>query len=683
MARKDNRRGDLAGNTASDEFGYYVPKKHWGSRLAPYASEWAGWAVSWPVAFGAHEWVGTDPVTLPWASAGLSLLGAGLTALTWRCAKARAAITRQFATATTGITAAWMVTSTIEGPTGSPLLELWAFGGAGVALAWSIHKALKRGGDEQGQDALFEKVQLAGVRSKSVEVAPNKVTTQLQLPKGEMEVSDVQKAKHRIAGFFGLGKSAVRVTENPDDTSQATMTIVPNDVLKKPSSWPGPSSPGGSITEALIPGLYEDAESVQLFLPGDRDTHRNATHFAVIGMNGSGKSHGAKLGWTEILTRRDAGLVVLDPSKGEQSVSFLGDAPYKVVTGVKDCRKTVKKLPNLITERASQLGKWGYDQWVPEAFELHGLPYLVVWIEEAPRVLEDAKTLTRIAQEARSAGISLVLSLQKPSFRQMNTDIRSQLGGVWCFGVNDLDDAAYLLSEDSIEGGARPDQWKNRRPGCDYLEGPGIDETRFTTPARTFDAADEDLAADIAAHEDIRPGVHPIDAKGLELAADAESPTTTTPAASVVDEFDDEDDDGLGSLADLDPLEAEDFDDEDLPEVPDNPEPDLNTDDEDELPEDTALVQFAQTRPTREEALRMLRTHITELAQAGTTEFTIRDLPDPQKTYGRGRSWLSGELDKLAGPGGLLARAGERDRATAYRLRHTQALTDTHDDYAA
>lgn len=678
MARKDKRGGDLAGNTAASEFGYYVPKRHWGSRLAPYASEWAGWAASWPVAFGAHEWLGTDPGTLPWASAGLSLLGAGLTALTWQCAKARAAITRQFATATTGITSAWMVTSTIEGPTGSPLLELWAFGGASVALAWSIHKALKRGGDEEGRDALFDKVELAGVRSKSVEVAPNKVTTQLQLPKGEMEVSDVQKAKHRIAGMFGLGKSAVRVTENPDDVSQATMTIVPHDVLKKPSVWPGPSSPGGSITEALVVGEYEDAVLVQMFLPGDKATHRNATHYGVIGMNGSGKSHGAKICWTEILTRRDAGLVVLDPSKGEQTVGFLGDAPYKVVTGPGNCRKAAKKLPNLITERASQLGQWGYDQWVPEVFDEHGLPYLVVWVEEAPKVLEDAKTLTRIAQEARSAGISIVLSLQKPSFRQMNTDIRSQLGGVWCFGVNDLDDAAYLLSEESIEAGARPDQWKNRRPGCHYLEGPGIDEARFTTPARTFDGTDEALSTEITAHADVRPGVHPIDAAGLDLTTTAteEQPNSSTD----IDEDDEED--LLDALDDLDPSEVEDFDD-DPPEVPPNPEPELNPDDENELPQDSDVVDFEPARPTRKEALAMLRSRIDELSRQGTVEFTVRDFPQPERLYGRGRSWVSGELDKLAGPGGPLARVGERDRATVYRARHTGADTATPDDYAA
>lgn len=676
MARNNNRGGgDLAGNTAANEFGYYVPKRHWGSRLAPYASEWAGWAASWPVAYGAHEWLGTDPATLPWASAGLSLLGAGLTALTWQCSRARAAITRQFATATTGITSAWMVTSTIAGPTGSPLLELWAFGGSGVALAWSIHKALKRGGDEEGRDALFDKVELAGVRSKSIEVAPNKVTSQLQLPKGEMEVSDVQKAKHRIAGLFGLGKSAVRVTEDPDDVSQATMTIVPNDVLKKPSSWPGPSSSGGSIVEPLVVGQYEDTEPVQMFLPGEPESHRNATHYAVIGMNGSGKSHGAKMSWTEILTRRDGGLVVLDPSKGEQTVGFLGDAPYKVVTGAQNCRKTAKKLPKLISDRASQLGKWGYDQWVPEVFEKHGLPYLVVWVEEAPKVLQDAKTLTQIAQEARSAGISLVLSLQKPSFRQMNTDIRSQLGGVWCFGVSDLDDAAYLLSEESIEAGARPDQWKNRRPGCHYLEGPGIAEDRFTTPGRTFDGDDQTLADAIAEHADIRPGVHPIDAAGLGLDTEPTDGPETAAHADEADDVDDDEDDLLDSLADLDPEEAEDFDDE-PPEVPENPEPELAADDENELPTDTATVTLEPARPPREEALRRLRARIDELVDQGATEFTVRDFPEPDRTYGRGRSWVSGELDKLAGPGGLLTRSGERDRATVYRARAPHTDTD-------
>ncbi|MEV0089126.1 hypothetical protein [Saccharopolyspora sp. NPDC050642] len=663
MAGKNNRdHGDLAVPGSGQGFAYYTPRKHWASRLAPYASEWAGFAATWPAAWGLHEWMAAEPTAMPWASAGLTLLGTGLTAVTWKCSKARAAVTRMFATATTGITAAWMTVATIAGPAGSPLLEFWAIGGAGVALAWSIHKTLKRGGDgEEAGGGLFEQVRLAGVTAKQIETHPNKVTAQLQLPAGEMEVSDVQKATGRIASLFRLGKGSVRITENPDDTSQATMTVVPTDVLKTPTPWPGPSASGGSIMDPLVVGVYEDTEPVRIYLPGDKSTGRNATHYGVMGMNGSGKTHGAKESWTEVLTRRDAGLIVLDPVKGEQTVGFLGDAPYKVVTGDKQCRRFIKRLPALVADRASQLGQWGYDQWVPEAFELHGLPYLVVWVEEAPRVLEDAKTTIRLAQEARSAGISLVFSLQKASYKNMPTDVRSQLGGVWCFGVSDIEDAAFLLDEDVIEAGAQPDRWKNRRPGCHYLEGPGIPEDRYTTPGRTHTHTDDELAAVIADHADIRPAHHPIDARHLDLTAPATTNPTMVASATEIEPTDD-----FESLADLDPTDAEDFDDEPLP-VPGLIDDGLEIDDEHELPADPIAVAFPEGRPTRKEALAELRTHIEELTAGGTTTFTVRAFSNPEATYGRGRSWVSGELDKLAGQG-VLVRVGEDDRATVYRL---------------
>jgi hypothetical protein len=476
-----------------------------------------------------HLWLGRS-ATLPWTTSGLALLGAALTALTWRAASARSGITRAHATLTTAIASVWLIAATITGPFTPILLQSWVFLGAALSLSWNIRRALRNSGEDEG-GSLFDKVRLAKVQVKAIDTAQNKVTARLQLPPGETTVEDVQKATDRLAGGLRLHKGAVRVTGDPDDLSQAQMTITPVDMLRHPQPWPGPSAAGGSIAAPIVTGLYEDAEPVALFLPGDKATHRNTTHLGVMGMNGSGKTAFGKLSWTEILTRRDVCLIVLDPSKGEQSVGFLSGKAHLVI-GEKACRAFAKRLPAAITAHASQLGRWGFDQWTPEVFERHQLPFVVVWIEEAPRVLEDAALLTRIIQEARSAGIDLVLSLQKATYRQMPTDIRSQLGAVACFGVKELEDAAYLLSEDTIDAGARPDRWQNRRPGALYLEGPGIDEDRFAIPARTFTGQDAQLRADITACDELRAALHPITAAALGLPArpDALPSSTNTRA---------------------------------------------------------------------------------------------------------------------------------------------------------
>jgi uncharacterized protein DUF87 len=694
MGRRRHRGDEFAGSAATGEYGYRVPNGHWASRLAPYAGEWAGGLGLFGVSEACHLWLGHSPA-LPGITPVISLLGAGLSALTWRAGSSRSGITRAHATITTAAATTGLVSTVIAGMP-QPMVVAWVFGGGALCLSWNIRRALRNSGEEEGGGNLWEQVKLAKVRATAATTGPNKVTARLQLPAGgETSVEDVQKASDRIGQTFRLHKGAVRVVGDPDDLSQAEMTIVPIDVLRHPTPWPGPSSPGGSMVEGLVVGVYEDGEPQQLFLPADLSADRTiSTHIGVQGMTGSGKTRGAKLAWTEILTRRDGNLIVCDPSKGEQSVKFL-DGKAHLVIGAKQCKTFAKRLLEAITERTTQLGRWGYDQWTPEVFTQHGMPYLTVWIEEAPKVLQDAQTVTQIAQEARSAGISLILSLQKATYRQMPTDTRSQLGGTWCFGVKELEDAAYLLSEEAIDAGARPDRWKNRRPGCNYLEGIGIDEARAAVPGRTFDATDDELRAAITACDDIRPALWGPTATTLGL---PERPASLGGAAGPQDTDDSEDDDSEDNVRLIttarpagDAFDGDAFDDPDgdwdrmpldadtdeLAELPEDPEPGLEVEpdlDLDSLADDPDMP-LPQPKPTRRQAVAMVRSAIQELAARGQATFTVRDLPDPKTTLGRERSWLSTELAGFARDGELEV-AGQDGKATVYRIRaraHTRA----------
>ncbi|NKE63713.1 hypothetical protein FXN61_46180 [Lentzea sp. PSKA42] len=576
---KRSSRGDLAGT--GSEAGYYQPRNYWGSKVAPYGGQWAAMLIAWPAGALTHLMLADSP-HLPWITPVLALAGTVLAGVAYKAAGTRSGITRVHATITVAILTGWLVTCAITAPWRQPLVGIWLFGGATLALSWNIRRALRGGEESGGAGALFEKVKLAGVQAKAIDVAPNKVTAPLALPPGEVSVEEVQGAVDKIASALRLPKGSVRVVGDPDDTSQATMTIVPVDVLRHPQPWRGPSAPGGSIAEPIVPGVYEDNELQRMFFPGDKATQRQAATWIVQGMKGSGKTGGAKNCWTEMLTRRDNNLIVLDPSKGEQSVAFLGDST-SVVIGHKQCQQVMSRVPDVITDRATSLGRWGFDEWTPEVFERHGMPYLVIWVEESTRVLEDAATMTRIAQECRSAGISVVFSLQKASFRQMSTDVRSQIDGVWCFGVKDIDDAAFTLSEQVIDAGARPDKWQNRRVGCNYVEGPGIDEDRLPIPGRTFTATDEERAQVIDAHAGIRPELWAPTAKILGLPAKPTSQQggtvvpitahTSSVTAALADDWDN------GFLSDED--------DRTLLALPDDPEPDLEDLDPDaELPDD-------------------------------------------------------------------------------------------------
>lgn len=655
MGRRNGGRA-VTEHEQDKAFGYYVPRKYWASRLAPYAGEWAGAVAGWVAGAGTHLLV-ADSEVLPWVTPGLTLLGTGLAAVAWKAGAARGMVTRLHATAATALGGLWMTSCSIVAPWEQPMAGLYLYGGAAVALSFNIRRALNSGGDHDGAGGLFEKIKLAGVRTGPVAVSPNKVSVPLALPAGEVSIEDVQKHADKVAQVLGLHKGSVRIVGDPDNLSRGAMTIVPSDVLRHPQPWPGPSHPGGSIADPVVPGVYEDNEPQRLFFPGDKATQRQAMTLIVQGMKGSGKTGGAKNCWTEILTRRDVSLVVLDPSKGEQSVAFLGDSAH-VITGHQACKAFMGRMPDAITARASQLGKWGYDEWTPEVFTRHGMPYLVLWIEESTRVLEDAALMTRIAQECRSAGISPVFSLQKASFRQMNTDVRSQIDGVWCFGVKDIEDAAFTLSEEVIDAGARPDRWQNRRVGCNYLEAPGVEEERLVVPGRTFTGTDEQRAADIAAHAHLRPGLGALTATALGLPErPGGTPATTRGTVMTARTAMSADHSDLDSM----PLPADD----ELDALPVDHEPDLEVDPDAELPEDPDM-ELPGGRPTRKQALDMIRSAIGELAARGQESITVRDLPDPA-LLGRSRSWLSGVLVDFARQG-LLVETGTDGNATRYAL---------------
>ncbi|SDD94881.1 plasmid transfer protein TraB [Actinokineospora iranica] len=664
MGRRNGGRA-VTEHEQDKAFGYYVPRKYWASRLAPYAGEWAGVGAMWAAGAGTHL-LCADSTVLPWVTPGMTLLGTGLAAVAWKAGAARGMVTRLHATATTALGGLWMTACSIVAPWQQPMTGLCLYGGAAVALSWNIRRMLNSGGDNDGSGGLFDKIKLAGVHTGPSQVAPNKVTVPLALTAGETSVEDVQKNADKVAQVLRLPKGSVRIVGDPDDMSRATMNLVPTDVLRHTQPWPGPSHPGGSITDPIVPGIYEDTEPQRMFFPGDKATGRQAMTLIVQGMKGSGKTGGAKNCWTEILTRTDVNLIVLDPSKGEQSVAFLGEKTH-VVTGHQKCADLTGRVPDVITDRSTALGRWGYDEWTPEAFTRHGMPYLILWIEEATRVLEDAALMTRITQECRSAGISVVLSLQKASYRQMSTDVRSQVDGVWCFGVKDLEDAAFTLSEQVIDAGARPDRWQNRRVGCNYLEVPGVDEDRYPIPGRTFTGTDEQRAATIAAHDHIRPPLWAPTAKLLGLPTHPGTTTTTTTATTA---------NGATSMssgraddhADLDRLPLPANDDPDT--LPADPEPDLPADPDAELPDDPDMA-LPGGRPTRKQALAMVRDAIGELAAQGVTTFTIRDLPDPA-LVSRGRPWLSGVLSGFVRDG-LLAEAGTDGKATRYALAMSDA----------
>ncbi|MEU7524655.1 hypothetical protein AB0A74_02855 [Saccharothrix sp. NPDC042600] len=126
------------------------------------------------------------------------------------------------------------------------------------------------------------------------------------------------------------------------------------------------------------------------------------------------------------------------------------------------------------------------------------------------------------------------------------------------------------------------------------------------------------------------------------------------------------------------PVSLDDWDSRQLSDTEDRPvalpaehEPDVDIHPDAELPADPG-IDLPQGRPTRREARQILRTLVDRIVAQGRTEFTVRDFPDAEATFGRGRPWLSGELASLVRDG-VLEEVGTDGKATVYRPRARNA----------
>lgn len=490
----DSRKGDLRSTLKN-------PRSH----------PWLAVAAELPATLAAHHvWGGSAA-----AGVGLTLAAGTLTAATWWAGKGTTPDRRLHATLSTGAGSAYLILGTVTDPLSPGNLSLLVLGGVVAAGSWNIRQALRVNvdGTPNGKGAetgvLVQAVGNAklALRGKP-KVEPNKVTAPLQLAPGTTTAKELGNRVTNIAGELSVSPTSVRILEDPDHADRATLVVVPEDMLKKPTPWPGPSALGGSITEPVVPGVYEDGGKAVLWFPWAPG--RNATHFLVAGMNGSGKSAGLSVAVTDVLTRHDVIVWAVDPSKGLQTFApFLPHLDWCEMT-MAGGEAMIAALTSVITARANAMGEHGFKNWTPEVFDKLGMPYMVVWIEEAAKFFRDGAEMEGLVMEARSAGISVIISLQRPSASSMPTDVREQLGGVLCFGVKGSTTADMALPDDVRDAGARPEAWQNRRPGYAYLVAPGVDEERYPTPMRTYLIDDAQIEAALALVQ--RPSADPVTA---------------------------------------------------------------------------------------------------------------------------------------------------------------------------
>ncbi|MEU5821870.1 plasmid transfer protein TraB [Streptomyces sp. NPDC047803] len=654
MGQRMRNRGEYGHtNSGGGSVGAYLLH-----RVKPHLPPWLGVAGIGVAGSGAHlMWA--DSVG---AGVGLTLSAVALTGATWWAGRETSPQRRLHSAITVAAGSAWMTGAALAGPLAGNLPDAYLMGGAVLALSWNIRMALRTSDGEAAGSAdkgLLEKVGLAKAKIGRTQVEPNRVTAALALEPGEQTTDDVAKALARIASALDLPQSAVRFQPDPDSARRGELVIVPRDMLTEAEPWEGPSLPGGSIMDPLVIGRYDDGSPLVVWLPGDPKAGRNAQHFLIAGGTGSGKGDTALNLQTEILSRRDVIMWLSDP-KAFQDFRPLLPAYDWAVEGGAGTEAMVEALQQVIPARTGWLGKHSYRQWTPQAAErqtdpahscrpsgacgCEGMPYLVAWMEEAANTLralgDDA--FTGIAQEARSAGCSLIVSLQRPSYDQMSTSTRASLPSVIALGCDPRDEG-FSLPDAVIDAGAHPGAWGNRKPGYCYVVAGGIDPDRYAAPART-----RQFTADAA------PVMEMLAQWALRNGATADPVTTGAAKAVVGNAYT-----GRQTLTD-----------ETEPTVPDHDDDSIQTgtlldaedaamDPEADLPapqqgDDAPLFgQEAGRKPSPEEARELFARALDEFEAAGQMVIGPKDFMDWCDRNHLGRSWVSKRLKDAAMEGRL------------------------------
>ncbi|MGW0838194.1 plasmid transfer protein TraB [Streptomyces prunicolor] len=470
-------------------------------RAKPHLPPWLAWGgTGLAGVLGNAKWSESAA-----AGVGLTLASVALTGATWWAGRSTSQQRQLHSAITVACGSAWLTAACLAGPTAGPIDDLYLMAGPALALSWNIRMVLRHNPDATGQSAdkgLLEKVGLARAQMGAAKVEPNRVSASVALEAGVQTNDDMAKALGNIASALDLPTSAVRYTPDPGSARRGELVIVPEDMLAEVVEWEGPSNLGGSIADPLVNGRYDDGSPLVMWLPGDPDAGRNSTHVLVAGGTGSGKGDAALNLLTEILSRRDVIVWFSDP-KAFQDFATLRPGLDWAVEGGTSTEVMVAAVEAVIPARTRWLGAHGYRQWVPAAAQQQnspehtcradgmacgcaGMPFLVTWFEEAANTLRALgdDTFTGIAQEARSAGISLIVSLQRPSYDQMSTSTRASLPSVIALGCDPRDEG-FVLPDEVLAAGAHPGAWGNRRPGYCYIVSPGIPEDRYASPGRT------------------------------------------------------------------------------------------------------------------------------------------------------------------------------------------------------
>ncbi|MEU7861228.1 hypothetical protein [Nonomuraea sp. NPDC049141] len=641
------------------------------SRLLTLASPWVAYVLVFGVGSAFHFILGSDdPQVTGWTMFLMATCVLVLTGVTFGQSHARGPWGKTHTTLTTLLAGVWVCAATINGPTTVVTGRLVLIGGFTLALTWNLRTVIRMKGLDQpgaigdplaflfGQGA--ERAGMREVEARTLKATAHKVEGEVQLEQGRQVAEDLQRKVAYVESGIGLPPGSITASIDPDHADKAKVTISDPRVMKRPIAWVAPSRPGLSIADPLNIGLWQDLDEVEFALLG--------FHLQVMGQSGAGKSIGGA--WNilaEVVTRYDVAVFVGDITKGRQTLGPLEESLHRFETTKAGVKAMIRELQARVKERTDYLASKNLTKWKRGC----GLTYWLIWFEEFPDIYDalsdkEQELFLSMLKAIRSAGGTIVLSLQRSDYSQMPTLARGQLGNM-CFGVQTGGDAAFGLSEPQQDAGARPELWSNKQPGMAYLDVPGIDDGRIAMPLRTYawglddqgEFDDERANAAMRAHSAQWPAA----AKAVDETTAALSrlhngaAAQAAPAALLERPDEDDDDEDVRNVA-SEYLET------------DDPDPEVTGGIDDEIPDlddgepPLTFAPPAQSMTPEERGAALIK-RLQELWDGGARDFSSGDLKPLWETTDMSRSWVQKTLKRLVEAGVL---GGYDEQAQRYLM---------------
>lgn len=555
-----------------------------------------------------------------WIVVGVLVCTASLGMFMWRASRTRRDFGRFHAVFTLVSVGIWIGFAVLYAPWNPIVLLVWLVFGLALCGSWNIRGAIKSEKRDDPMRDFFKDHGLEDTKTTILENTKDRLKGIIQVKRGKNTIEDTQKYKGHLASLFKAPKNAVRIEPDRNDASRGYFTITKRDLLNEIVPFI-PDTQRTSANDKFVIGRYESGDPAEFNLHSPR---LGGIHMLIQGMNGSGKSEGAKVIFARAFNHKKSALIVVDITKGNQTLNLARNGIHLVISEEAIAEALFKRFARTIKDRADKLGALNKTKWDEES----GLTFLYVHIEEASGLIANNPAFIKMMETARSVGISITASLQRASYVAIDTAARAQFSAVMCFGVQDIADAQFALPDDVLDAGADPSVWRNSKPGYAYLVHPEVDQDKWVVPLRGSFITDDQLYEAANAHE--KEPIDPITMASLRDIFEA-SKTSEVVVKSVV-EIDDEDEE-------LDKIEVSEI--EELKEL--------------ESQFKDAFLKFdeAEVEMSADEALEILKERISEFKESEIMQFNAPDLSDVLTATGRSRAWLHKQLGKLVADGSL------------------------------